>query len=389
MQKPSFLIKKFIASIEEISGDPRQVLYLSIRASAFCIILSLILSPNLWLQDHRLYIRPLAAWAGGFPDILDQLLYVVLFAGCGFLLFQPDRRRIGFLLVPVFVFMVLQDQLRWQFYLYLYFFNLLAAAWVPRDVEDRHLDALRYMTIGVYFWSGIYKMNPYFANTLFPHFVSAWFPYTHIARIAGYAVPFLEAGIAILLFLPPTRRMGQLFAVCMLFVVMASLGPFGLNQYNFVWPVNFYLDGLAVFLFMDKKRPLWRMQALKSPFVPHAALALFILLPALGINNTLGHPLTFKLFCCTYGEELVNADGKPVSLSIPDGVRFPLNITSYPVLPAAYLKGNEFCPYLHDADKVRLRVVDDPLPFWSSNVQQSVYDICAAKPHLLSREKIQ
>jgi hypothetical protein len=390
----------FVSHLEKTAQDPWTVLRLSVRISAFCIIVSLIISQNLWFQDHRLLLpTPLFSWASRLPASLNIWLYMLMLSGSLAIFIHPGKfRRLGLLLAVIFVFLVLQDQVRWQFYLYMHFFNLLVAALLPREIKDWHLDPLRYMVIGVYFWAGFYKINPYFSYIIFPEFISSWFPYASVAKVFGLVVPFIELSVALLLFLPKTRRLGQFFACGMLLVVVVSLGPFGKNVFNFIWPANVYLDALAVFLFLNKKPLL--PQKLKSPFCL-ASVALFIVLPAFGIINSLGHHQSFKLFCCAYSEMLVDAKGTIISQSnafdpgrsFYFGTEEPglVNITSYPVFQQAtpYLSGYRGeCPFLEDPEKVRLYVVDDQFPFWSSTAQLSIYDICAKEPHLLSRKTV-
>jgi len=385
--------KRILEPLVKMTHDPWQVMRLSIRISALCILISLLLTPGIWHQENRLLMpSPLFAWTAGIPRGMNDVLYAVLFLGSTLLFFLPEQRRIGFILVPVYAFLVMQDQIRWQFYLYMHFFNLLVAAITPEKVEDRHLDPLRYMVIGVYLWAGVYKMNLYFINTAFPTFVSSWFPYPALAKIIGAIVPFFEAGIGVLLFIPRTRLIGQLMAAAMLVVVLLSLGPFGRNIWLNVWPVNVYLDSLAIFLFMGRERSLWNADAFKQAMAA-TGIVLFILLPLLGMGNYLGHHQSFKLFCCPYRAGIVNAKGKFVSRDdlkpLPPGMTANLNLSTYPVLQPEYLSGfRGMCPYLHNPGAARLKVIEDAYPFWSDEAEVSLYDICAEKPKLLSRQKI-
>ena len=371
--------------------DPEKVLQFSVRASALCIIISLVISQNMWFQDHRVLLpTPLFAWAAALPDGLNGLFYWALLGINGFLLIAPQYRRAGLAAIPIYVFLVLQDAVRWQFYLYMQFFNLLAAGMAPRKVTEAHLDPMRYMLIGVYFWSGVYKLNPYFIKTLFPWFVSAWFPFADVARVIGVGVPFLEAGIAVFLLAPRTRPLGQLLATGMLIVVMLSLGPTGLNRDNFVWPANFYMDALAILLFMDRRRLLWKPAQLKAP-ASALALLLFVASPGLGITNTLGHHQSFKLFCCLHHTHMAGTDAQLNDRLVADtGLRLRLNITVYPVWQTAapYVSGvTGVCPYLSHPENAKMEVFDDAFPFWSDRAEKLVYgDICSGHPRLLSRE---
>jgi hypothetical protein len=373
----------------DVTGDPEKLLNLSVRFSALCILISLLLSRNLWFQDKRAMLpTPLFDWAAALPDI-NGLLYAVLFGINALLLVAPKYRRAGFATIPVYVYLVLQDEIRWQFYLYMQFFNLLAAALPPRKVKDTHLDPLRFMLIGVYFWAGLFKINPHFVNDLFPWFVSPWFPFTRAAQVIGIFVPFIELGIGICLLLPKARPLGQLFATSMLIVVMLSLGPTGMNGAQFVWPANFYMDFLAILLFMDTKRALVTPARLKKP-AALAAILLFILLPALGMGNLLGHHQTFKLFCCRFHTQLSGMKGGLDDFLPPD--MESLNVSGYPVFPSSrpYVPGiSGLCRYLPNPEKITLEVLQDPVPFWSGEVELLKYKgICTGDPQLISAQKV-
>lgn len=390
---PGAIFRRMLDYIDETTRDPSRVLRISVQLSAFSIMVSLILSQNVWFQDRRFMLpAPLFEWTSALPPGFNVLLYALMFIGNAILLVAPNNRRAALALVPVFVFLVLQDQVRWQFYLYMNFFNLLVLGLAPKKVKDKHLDPLRFMVIGVYFWGGLYKINHHFADVIFPWFVSPWFPYADVARGVGYAVPFLELAIGIFLLVPRARWAGQALAAAMLVVVIASVGPFGHGGYAFIWPVNIYLDWLAVFLFMDRRRPLLTADAVKKPLAA-AAVFLFIALPTLGLTNTLGHHQSFKLFCCTYYEVLLNADGRPVSekdiSKMPENMRIGLGISSYPVVQSSYLRAARgYCQHLDRKDAARLRVVSDPYPFWAAEAEESLYDICAEEPKLISTRKI-
>src|SRR6185369_8591321 len=93
----------------------------------------LILSQNMWFQDSRMLLpTPLFGWAAQLPGGFNEVLYWMLMALNAALVMAPEYRVIGLATLPIYVFFVLQDEVRWQFYLYMQFFNLLAAGALPR-----------------------------------------------------------------------------------------------------------------------------------------------------------------------------------------------------------------------------------------------------------------
>ena len=176
--------------LEKEAADPAKVLRLSIRLSALGVLISLVQSHDLWFQDNRLFLpSPLAAWTAAASPGVNLWLYAAMMSLCGALFLFPRCRRAGILVVPLYVFFCLQDQIRMQFYLDIFVFNLFVVALIPEKTDDAHLDPLRYMTMCVYFWGGFYKLNPFFSMVMFPWFVGTWFPYTQAAQVTGGFVP--------------------------------------------------------------------------------------------------------------------------------------------------------------------------------------------------------
>ena len=399
---PAFL-KRLVSHLETEAKDAGKVLRLTVRLSALSIAGPMAVAPDFWFQDNRLYLpSPIVPALAQVPRLFNEAMYAAALALCAVLLFFPQLRRLGFLLLPIFAFFVLQDQMRGHFYLEMCLFNLLAAASMPDKPSDRHLDCLRYLTVGTYFWSGFYKFNALFVLVGFPEFVSAWFPFRDFAQAGALFVPFLEAGVGICLLLPPARWVGQAVASLMLAVVLLSLGPLGRNEAIVVWPVNIYLDCLALFLFSRRGESLLSLKKIK-PSLALAAVLLFCALPAVGMVDALGVNPTFRLYC-TCGTEGSFVSVSPAEkLKFLDGElgreavknhRIAIADTTYQTMnepPCNFLSGDKpiidgargFCPYLAHPDAARLHVLQ-PAHFWSLEISERVYSLCEKQPRLLS-----
>jgi hypothetical protein len=394
-------LRALFAHLGREAQDPWKVLRLSLRIGSLCFALALILSRDMWFQDDRLYLpSPVLPWLALAPHWLNGLLYSAMLGCCTLLFCVPRLRRIGFLIPPIFIFLFLQDQLRAQFYLYMAAFNILVAAALPKSFDEKDLDPLRYMTIGIYFWAGFYKLNLYFMQTLLPWFISPWFPFHDAAQVLGAVTPFIESAIGLCLLFPTTRWIGQLLAMSMVAGVLVSLGPFGHNLAAIVWAPNVYIDCLALFLFMDNKRSLLDTRAMKRPLTA-LSIGLFVLVPALGMTPYLGPHPSFKLYCaCTPDAELEIGAHEQLR-GVPEAVVETLadnrlnatlvTHTLYRVAAPTLVPGDQpyidsmkgFCPYLTKPQDARLHVLETK-HFWSMEIGDHVYDICAEKPRLLS-----
>lgn len=393
-------LDKLWAYLEDYRQDPWVVLRLTIRLSALCILISLVLSPNLWFQEGRDFLpSPFVPALADAPAVINHILYALTAIVCIWLFFEPKMKRIGIVLLPVFLYFVAQDQMRAQFYHVMMFFNLIAASLLPADtakIEDRHLDPLRYMAIGVYFWGGAHKISLFFVKELFPGFVAAWIPNKEFAQFLGMFVPFFELSIGLFLLFPATVRLAQLMAATMLAVVLLSLGPTGYNDAMNIWPVNVYLDCLAIFLFSAKKRPLLSFCTMKKMPVNFTSAALFWFLPVLGLFNITGSHPSLKLYCGCPGQPLVylnfgeKEDAARLARIIPYTLyrerrlyaasltRGSLQLTSSVVKAGAEpftdgMKG--FCAAALYPEDVRL-VLKEPVSRWTSETKETRFELC-------------
>jgi hypothetical protein len=99
--------------------------------------------------------------------------------------------------------------------------------------------------LGVYFWSGLQKLNPIFATQVFPWLLRRPNDFFWFWPVA----PIGETAIAILLLIPKTRSWGLGLAVAMHLLILAALGPWGQNYDSIVWPWNVFVPLLSLVLF--------------------------------------------------------------------------------------------------------------------------------------------
>lgn len=267
-----------------------------IRFSCVCIIFSVVFLDTLWFQTDRLISPvPILDMMGRLPPDINLWVYATALFLCSALFIFPDNRHFGLLMPIIFVFWVLQDQLRWQPFLYMYSFSLLALSLTKDDADQTDFDPLRYMIAGVYFWAGAYKLNTVFVFFIFPWFVEPIFPYKDWASILGLIVPFEEAFIGIALLFPKLRKYGLAMATVMLIVVLLCLGPFGHDWGVVVWPWNVYLYLATFILFFWEKRPLVNFSLIRKKLSLFATV-IFIFLPALGGLGYWGAHPSFMLY---------------------------------------------------------------------------------------------
>lgn len=152
---------------------------------------------------------------------------------------------------------------------------LLLLIFVPQP-----LDMCRLITISIYFWSGILKINRIFVRLVFP-FITA--PRIKLPLWTGYLIPPLEAALGLCLLWPATRSRAILGVTLMHLFILACFSGSGHKTHREIWPWNaaMLLNNFLLFAFTPQVGP-WQILT-SHPLI----LGLFALLPVLGLYNRL------------------------------------------------------------------------------------------------------
>ncbi len=138
----------------------------------------------------------------------------------------------------------------------------------------------------VYFFSGIGKMN--FAFSLYVRnkiVLSGIFPagnaisYEWLTYHAGYLLAFIEIVLSIGLVFKRAKKMSAIFLIVMHLLILADIGPFGINYDTIIWPWNmamililyiFFLRNVPVSITFTSIKQGWNM------IHPYFALAYYL-----------------------------------------------------------------------------------------------------------------
>ncbi len=176
------------------------------------------------------------------------LLLVTSFSGA---LLSKRFRTLGTSIgVLSLVVLSLLDITRFQPWIFHYLAILLLFSYCIRSTftNNQLLDAARIVVGGIYFWSGVQKINAYFMMAIFPWFTSPVWEIAPTILLSfffslGILVPFLEAAFGLGLFTKKFRTLSIISSTAMILLVLYSLGPLGHNWNSSVWPWN-----IAIFL---------------------------------------------------------------------------------------------------------------------------------------------
>jgi hypothetical protein len=213
------------------------------------------LSWPLWIDDPGFPRIPFASGMPTLPPWVSGVVYggiVGTLAAAAFL--RAWRPMLGINL-PLLTVAILQDQDRFQPWAYQSGVIGLVMACMSRA---RALRMARWYMIGLYFYSGLSKLDASFCRELGPTFLDAALgPFGISPRgwpgsilvPSVLAMPAFEIAVAMLLSRPATRRIGLVGAVAQHSALVLILGPWNLGHSAIVlvWNVALIVQDLLLF----------------------------------------------------------------------------------------------------------------------------------------------
>jgi hypothetical protein len=181
---------------------------------------------------------------------------------------------------------------------------LLFSFWVPKKyITTPHLlDAARLIIGGIYFWSGLQKINVRFFTEIFPWFTEAlWKPFgeagASVALSIGLLVPLIEVLFAIGLFTKRGRLLSIIGATAMLLLVLLSIGPAGQEWNSSVWPWNLGIYSMVFVLFFSVRVSFGDfIKRQRHNVLAWFVLCIFWIMPAGNLFGITDHYLSWSLY---------------------------------------------------------------------------------------------
>jgi uncharacterized membrane protein YphA (DoxX/SURF4 family) len=286
------------------------------------------------------------------------------------------------------------DQSRCQPWFYQYAVMLAALAFSARS--DAGLHTSRLIVAAIYFWSGLQKLNPNFRYDTLPWLLDPLgrvIPRFFRAHpdLIGIAAAAIESAIGIALLTRRWRTPAAAMAVLMHAFILVSIGPWGHNSNEVVWPWNFAMAASVVLLFWRAPEFAARDVLRGSRRPLHLAIvALFACAPALSFIGAWDHYLSFALYSGNPNtatiymsdeaadrlppelqEEIgVNPSGVD-ELSIADWSYDELHVPAYPELRVFRNIGRRVCELAGNPPQIVLVVQQKFSPF--TRRRQSTY----------------
>ena len=252
-------MRKMLWQPTALFSSPERRFAVLLQLTSLGLLLGLIITITAWI-GIRSY--PLSAMISGLsaPPFLHTtiffLLLVSLFGALSIKKYQPLCVGVSFLLL---LFLITLDITRLQPWI-LHYTGILLIGFcllLMRNYQastQRALDAAAILLGGIYFWSGLQKINAAFFLEVFPWFTEHLSsPFGELGQTLfgtlGFFVPFLEIGLALGLFTKRFRNISLIGCGMMLILVLSAIGPFGQSWNSSVWPWNviIYLSVVALF----------------------------------------------------------------------------------------------------------------------------------------------
>lgn len=272
-----------------------------------CVFLALgmFMSPTLWHSQRLFPLCPVFNGIPAFPEGLDTIFpFVTLgFLFVGALLNKRWSTIIGCTLL---LLLLLQDQLRWQPWVYLYASLLVPFLWRKLKPEN-HLFYVQILLIGVYFWSGVHKIGPGFNEGTFDRMLGALFfiddPESRAQfHFLGYLIPLFEILIAVGFLFRKTRSLACIGALLTHTIILTYLI---VEQHNsVVYPWNVAMVVLVALTFWKSKNylSLSALSERSSKVLIGGATVFYLFLPALNFVGLWDNYLSFKLYSGSTGQ---------------------------------------------------------------------------------------
>ncbi len=271
----------------QLSDELREKIFRITLALALLVGISL--SLTLWLSIRTFPHIPVLSGLVQIPFPFDVILLIFLMGLLVFIPVSPRRRELSMCVVFVLGVFAFFDQMRWQPWVYLYFFMFLILAFTSQESLSRakSLNVLRLLVASVYFYSGLSKINSVFPYEIFPWMIDPFvyfFPQTfkELILVAGFVVPYIEIAIGVGLVTRRYRAFAVVGAILMHLFILFSIGVRGWNV--IVWPWNMAMIGFVYSLFWKESTArfsdiVWG----KKYFLHSITFLFFVIFPAFGL----------------------------------------------------------------------------------------------------------
>lgn len=212
------------------------------------------LSINLWLPIRGFPLLPIVDFLEYSPLWISYFLLILFLGSLVTAIFNNSKIWV-FLILGSIILLGLQDQMRWQPWVYIYSLILYCLLFSKndKDLDIKTLGCVQLLLIGIYIWSGVHKLNQNFIDFTYHDILKSVFRITNQGafinlRPFGYSIPALEILTGLFLLIPITRKVGVYLAFIIHIFIILYLSPLGINKNQIVIPWNI---SMVLFVFLS------------------------------------------------------------------------------------------------------------------------------------------
>ena len=224
------------------------------RLICFSWLIAKAISWKVWLADRLFPVVPPFNFLF-VPSAIHLVLFIFSILTLFALLIFPVKRILQVSVILIEVLSCSLDQNRWQPWEYQYIFIILALI-INYKSEKNALSVIAFIFVSTYFFSGVGKMNPVFSQSVMHKMMllGIFHPgnsilYNGAIFHAGYFSGTIEILLSLGLLFQRTKKIAALFLIIMHLVILAILGPFGMDYNEIIWPLNIMMIIILYLLF--------------------------------------------------------------------------------------------------------------------------------------------
>jgi predicted DCC family thiol-disulfide oxidoreductase YuxK len=294
----------FIASRRKLwFGGTKARLYWLYLISLIGLLSGILMTLPLWSSERLYPLSPV------FPQInliapLTGFLVISLIGLIAYSIFATKRfGLLSFIITIPLSLLVLLDITRLQPWILHYSAILALLTFWQQKKPERELkvyEAVIFIIVGIYLWSGLQKINVSFFTEVFPWFTEPIWSNLgsyglNLFLFIGILVPFIEAGMAIGFLTKKFRTISIALSFLMLTTVLFSLVGHSWN--SSVWPWNLALFAMVIAIFYKSEITFWQLiKRLKYNFLAVGTIMLFIVTPSGNMLGYVDHYLAWSLY---------------------------------------------------------------------------------------------
>ncbi|HSF88953.1 MAG TPA: hypothetical protein VLA46_06005 [Saprospiraceae bacterium] len=278
--------------------ETKTRLRLIFLANHVFLVAGILISFKLWLSDRAFPLLPVydSLPVPASPiDLIIILVGISLMAGS--VIFSS--RILNALVLCVLLVLLVQDQMRWQPWVYHYFLFLVPFCLFDLKKQTKALSYFQFVMIGIYLWSGLHKLNADFINHVFPVFAKGIFGSVPVGYLKlGYMIPLIQILIAVGLYFTKTRKIAVVLGILTHLSVLIWLSPAGGNNNIIVLPWNLAMITFLCLCFWNSKEEKLTINLRLGSFEYLKAMMMLLVfvLPALNVWGYWDYYLSFNLY---------------------------------------------------------------------------------------------